>query len=114
MPVHYTKRALTKLKAIRAYSNENFGELVSDDYMVDLNHKAIYLEKRKHPEPERAKPFLLERAREHFLIYDVYDDNIYVVEIFGQRQDIEARIADAAKDICDELMALRAEIEERL
>ena len=108
MRVIYSSLSLRKLDAIQRYSVENFGMSVADNYMQDLNDVIHSITDKTHS--RQIQNFLVTRARQHVIAYEIYQNHIIVIDILGQRQDIENHIAEAVDDIADELYSIRSHI----
>jgi plasmid stabilization system protein ParE len=111
MALYFIQRALTKLQLIEDYSIETWGEKVADKYLGDIMRTIQNIDCDAPVRKNRSFPFGIARAREHFILYEIADGDIYIVDVLAQVQDIESRIEESLESIRRDIDALRKRIE---
>ena len=109
MACYLTRRALRDLAAIHAYSVETFGEPVADRYLSDIYAVFALLEAKPSlgDHRKRAAPFAMYPAREHFIIYEIRDGEVYVLTLLAQVGNIEAILIEIGRALKNEVRILR-------
>jgi plasmid stabilization system protein ParE len=109
---HLTRRAALDLRDIYDRSRREWGDATANRYMADIyaamrkaaaNPDAGLL--RKH----RVAPFLMVRARHHFVVYDRIPQGIAILTLLHQLRDIEGLIANLSPSFQQEVEKLKAE-----
>lgn len=105
-----TRRAALDLRDIYDRSRREWSETTAHRYMADLyaamrkaaaNPDAGLL--RRH----RAAPFLMVRARQHFIVYDRIPQGIAILTLLHQVRDIEGLIASLSPFFLQEVEKLK-------
>lgn len=91
-----TRRAAMDLRAIHAWSQEQWGATTAQRYLDDLYRVMRRIAER--PEDgelrrHRSAPFLMVPARRHIIVFDRVPTGVIVLTVLHQRRDIEAIIA---------------------
>jgi len=92
---YLTRRAASDLRNIKQYSVEKWGESVAKTYIKDLY--IGFQEIADKPSlgtlrQQRSNPFLMVPIREHFIVFELLNDDIIVLTILHQVRDIEGII----------------------
>ncbi|MFA5630222.1 MAG: type II toxin-antitoxin system RelE/ParE family toxin [Porticoccaceae bacterium] len=105
-----TRNAALDLRRIHEQSCRKWGDSTADNYVADL-YAAM---RRAAAEPEigrlrqqRSMPFLMVPARQHFVIYDLAPQGIFVLTIQHQMRDIETLIAELTPSFFAEVERLK-------
>jgi toxin ParE1/3/4 len=107
-----TRRAALDLRDIYDRSRREWGEATANRYMADLydtmskaaaNPDAGLLRKN------RAAPFLMVPARQHFVVYHLIPQGIAILTILHQVRDVESLIANTSPSLLQEVEKLKAE-----
>jgi len=108
---HLTRRAALDLRDIFNRSRREWGEATANRYMVDL-YSAM---KKAATKPEagilrkqRAAPFLMVSARQHFVVYDRVPQGIAILTLLHQVRDVESLIAGLSSSFLLEVEKLKA------
>jgi len=108
-----TRRALLDVDEIDRYSTERWGDPVAGQYLGDL-HAAVerlaelpsLLRQRK----EQSLRLRFYRVREHVLVCDVIDEDVYILTIRHAKMDLHRRIAELEPQLLDEAEYLHQRI----
>ena len=113
MPPAYrlSRRALSDLHRILTHSTGNWGEARAERYVEDIYK--VFGKIAKTPEiglerRNRAYPFLMMAAEQHFVVYHVMSDTVLILTVQHQRRDIERLIKSMHKDLLLDIEAFRA------
>lgn len=108
--VHLTRRAFEDVKAVVAYSTEQWGQRVAGAYLDELystlQQVAIDPDRgtaRRH----RSHPYLMASVGRHFAVYEASDDGIIVATILHGRRDVEGIIAQLSGALSAEVKTVR-------
>jgi toxin ParE1/3/4 len=108
---HLTRRAALDLRDIYDRSRREWGEAVANRYMIDLY--AAMSKASTNPDAgllrkNRAAPFLMISARQHFIIYDRIPDGIAILTLLHQVRDIDSLVAGLSPFFLQEVEKLKA------
>lgn len=92
---YLTLRAASDLRSIQKYSIEKWGKSVAEIYINDL-YKG-FQNAANNPDlgalrQDRSIPFLMIPVREHFIIFEPFQDGIIILTVLHQVRDIEGII----------------------
>lgn len=109
-PFFLTRSAAFDLRRIHTRSRREWGNDIADRYIADLyaamQHAAAQPEAGRLRQ-QRAAPFLMVPARQHFVIYDLIAQGIAVLTIQHQIRDIETLIAELTPSFLAEVERLK-------
>jgi len=111
MKFQLTETAFERLLEIEADSIENWGRTRARHYLAEIY--GVFRTLAENPDlgkrrRKRSAPFRKYPAGEHFVIYDVIDDRVFIVTLLHQVQDIERIIEEAHDELSHEVAVLRA------
>lgn len=110
---YLTRRALLDIDGIDVYSTERWGDEVAAKYLADLYAAVERLEESPDLLEERAEFSLrlrFYRVREHLLVCDVVEENVYVLAIRHGVMDLPNRIAELEPQLVHEARFLHDRI----
>lgn len=112
-PAYLTRRALLDVDEIDRYSTDRWGDQVAEQYLADLFAAAERLGEMpsllKHDD-DRSSRLRFYRAREHVLICDLIEDDVYVLAIRHTKMDLPRRIVELEPQLLDEARFLHGRI----
>jgi plasmid stabilization system protein ParE len=107
MAAYYlTRRAARDLKHIHQYSLEKWGTAVAKIYIQDLYTalgKAAELPQVGGLRAHRSAPFRMLPAREHFIVFEPFQEGILALTILHQVRDVESVIASLEVEFVREI-----------
>jgi len=104
-----TQQALKDLAGIRNYSVENWGQLVAEEYLDEIEQALNLI--RKNPKILRAKEhfcdsLLFYRVKKHYLACAVFDELVVVLTIKHGSMDLPNRLKELEPQLAAEAEAL--------
>lgn len=102
---YLTRRALLDIEAIDTYSVHEWGDRVARQYLDDLFAAIRRLEDAPRlllADREVSTRLRFYRAREHVLVCDVIEDNIYVLTISHTKMDLPTRLLELEPQLLHE------------
>jgi toxin ParE1/3/4 len=108
--VHLTLRAFDDVKAVVAYSTEQWGRRVAEAYLdelystlqqiaIDPDRGAV----RRH----RSHPYFMASVGRHLAVYEVADYGVIVATILHGRRDVEGIVAQLSGALSAEVQIVR-------
>lgn len=88
--------AVENLSDIYNYTRQTWDEVQADLYLQSLYAAFKKLVEFPHGQPARNRrslPFRMVPTGQHFILYDIVDDQIIILTVLHQKQDVEKRIA---------------------
>lgn len=113
LPLHFTARALTDLRAIRDYTRKTWGETQADRYLEDA--EAALNRISHHPGLLVARPELHPALRfyvmnKHIFVCDLSDTQIILLTVLSSKMDILSRLARLEPTLVAEVDVLRRKL----
>lgn len=111
--VKFTRRAAFDLDEIERYSISNWGEKVSEKHIHDISLATKRLQEQPallREIPGISSRLQFYRVREHFLICDVIERNIYILAVRYGRMDLPQRILELEPTLIKEAEFLHEKI----
>ncbi|GHU14631.1 hypothetical protein FACS189441_4720 [Betaproteobacteria bacterium] len=105
-----TRNAARDLRKIYARSRREWGEEIAERYLADLYtvmEQAAITPKAGRLRQQRAAPFLMVPARQHFVIYEPVPEGIAILTIQHQVRDIESLMAEFTASFHAEIERLK-------
>ncbi|MGR3218271.1 MAG: type II toxin-antitoxin system RelE/ParE family toxin [Candidatus Anammoxibacter sp.] len=102
LKVRRTQIARAKIKELYAYSYDQWGEIVADKYIHDIEtviQQAAHDYGGTKMNPKFSRRFTYSPARRHFVFFDVTEETLFVATIFHGVMDIKERLAAEMTDI---------------
>lgn len=107
-PYRLTRRALRDLRDIYTYSTTKWGEDRASAYVGAFYH--LFETNLDLPSnaarSRRSAPFQMIACQQHFVIFDVRPEAIYIVAIMHQSRDVERRVAELTRQFRQDIAAL--------
>ena len=113
---YLSRRALHHIDEIDPYSIERWGDQVAQQYLVDLFAAIRRLE--ESPELLRLRPecslrLRFYRVREHMLVFDLLNADIYVLAVWHGSMDLPGRMERLEPQLVHEAELFARRIEKR-
>lgn len=92
--------ALANLQDIERHSIQTWGKDRAERYLADLYGTFAKLAKapdRDQSRYARSAPFRMVAAQEHFIVFDVINDDVIVITLLHQSSHVEKRLASQSK-----------------
>lgn len=104
------REAAVNLRNIHAYSKRIWEENTARKYMAEIY--AILKRISENPSigkiyADRATPFLMVAAAKHFVIYDVGENDVFVITVVHQARDVEKIITTIENKYLREIAMLK-------
>lgn len=101
-----TRRALSDLRQIQAYSEKKWGAARAARYIDEVY--AVMARLAAHPDrasgrKPRGAPFRLITARQHLIVYEVIGESLVILTVLHQMQDIESHLANLTAEFRKEI-----------
>jgi plasmid stabilization system protein ParE len=112
-----SRRAITDLAGIKAYSIETWGQRVAVDYLAkfDLAFERLKLSPDLlHSKRELSGRLLFYRVEKHWLVCDMIDEDIYVMAIKHGIMDLPKRIAEIEPQLLCEAEIMYQQIMDKM
>ncbi len=108
-----TRRALTDLAQIDAYSREKWGRRVADEYLAKFDAAFDLLKATPNlltPRPDFAGRLMFYRVERHWLVCDRIGEWIFVLTVRHGATDLPSRIAELLPKLAQEAELLSRRI----
>ena len=92
--------ALANLQDIERHSIQSWGKERTDRYLTELYGTFAKLAKepdRDQSRYARSAPFRMVAAQQHFIVFDVINDDVIVITLLHQSGHVEKRLATQSK-----------------
>lgn len=111
-----SRRAINDLAGIQAYSIENWGQRVADEYLAKFDLAFEHLKSSPdllHSKHELSGRLLFYRVEKHWLVCDIIGEDIYVMTIKHSIMDLPNRIAELEPQLIKEVELMHRRLLDR-
>ncbi len=113
--LYLTDRALTDIFNIRGYSIEQFGRRVANQYLGAIENTLDLLKSSPallRDQPELHPWFKFYRCKQHFLVCDQQEGDIYVLALIHTSMDLPARLLELEPTLTMEVEVLHRKLQQ--
>ncbi len=100
-----SRRAARDLEEIRAFSVEQWGDRVAEEYLDHIEEALHRLQQNPallRMKPEFSQHFRFFRVRRHYLVCSLLEDNIYLVTVKHGSLDLPNRLGELEPTLLEE------------